>query len=157
MTSLSDRLEKMLVAATFAEAGELETAKMFVRERRNILLVLHEEEPPPGVLSTALSMMERMGAGMEVLLRMGEGNPPPTLIRFLEDVARSGKNSRLLYRPELAWTTVVSHAGSMPDIVCILVESLEMWGLKDNPDKRHPPAWSNRLPCPLVVAVTSQC
>ncbi len=149
--TLSERLEKMWAAAAFAEAGEFETARMLVQERRNILLVLHEAEPPPGVLSTALSMMERLEAGVEILLRMGEGQRPPALSHFLEEVARNGKNSRLLYRPELSWETVVSHARSVPETVCILVESLERWGLKGNPDKRRSPSWSNRLPCPLVV------
>lgn len=134
------------------EAWESIMTSAWVSERRNILLVLYAMEPTPDVLSTAMSMMERLESGVEILLRSGVKPPSPTLNRFLEDVARNKKNSRLIYHPELSWEAVVSHAGSMSDIVCILVESLEKWGLKNDPVSRRPPVWSHRLPCPLVVA-----
>ncbi|MBF0427406.1 MAG: hypothetical protein HQL94_00665 [Magnetococcales bacterium] len=142
----------MFTATTFAEAGEFDTARELARELRNILLVLQAEDPAPDVLSTALSMMDRLEAGVEILSGMPAEKVSPLLTRFLEDVAKKGKNSRMIHRPGIQWETVVGYASSVPDIVCILVESLEKWGLNSFPKRRHPPPWSNRLPCPLVVA-----
>ncbi|HAT49248.1 MAG: hypothetical protein HQL07_02005 [Nitrospirae bacterium] len=127
-----------------------------LRDRRTILLVLFSLEPAPEVISTALSMMDRLDAGVEIFLGTPVGSCSFTLDCFLEDVAKKGRNSRLVHRPELSWETVVSYAGSLSDIVCILVESLEKLGLKDDPEGRCPPAWSRHLPCPLVVATTDE-
>ncbi|MBF0294922.1 MAG: hypothetical protein HQL96_07005 [Magnetococcales bacterium] len=120
--------------------------------RRKILLVLHAREPEAGVLSTARSMMERLEAEVEILMRSEVMYHSTLVDRFLEEVTSNGGYGRLLYRPDLSWDAVVRHAGSLSSVVCILVESLEKWGLKNDRASRRPPLWSNRLPCPLVVA-----
>ncbi|MBF0181616.1 MAG: hypothetical protein HQM03_16470 [Magnetococcales bacterium] len=120
--------------------------------RRKILLVLHAREPEAGVLATARSMMERLEAEVEILMRSEVMYHSTPVDRFLEEVTSSGGNGRLLYRPDLSWDAVVRHAGALSSVVCIVVESLEKWGLKNDRASRRPPPWSNRLPCPLVVA-----
>lgn len=152
MTVSNEKLGDMSTVTIFAKAGEHRVTKAFVQGRaRDILLVLHTLEPDPFVLTTVFSLMERLDAGVEVLLRTDSDAPSLTLKRFLEDVARSERNGRLIYRPGLSWKMVVHHAESFANIVCILVESLEKWGLKNDPESKRRPAWSNRLPCPLVV------
>lgn len=143
-------------ATAFVGPGRNRAVGPLLRDRRTILLVLFSLEPAPGVIPTALSMMERLDAGVEIFLGTPVGSRSFTLDCFLEDVAKNGKNGRLIHRPELSWETVVSYAGSLSDIVCILVESLEKLGLKDDPEGRCPPAWSRHLPCPLVVATTDK-
>ncbi|MBF0271687.1 MAG: hypothetical protein HQL98_06470 [Magnetococcales bacterium] len=152
MMAHSATLERFLSATAFAEAGEFDTARELVREMRDILLVLRHGEPQTGVLVTASSMMERLDAGVEILLAAPPEGETQTLTRFLEDVARQGRSARLLHRPGLSWKAVLAHAGAVSGIVCILVESLEKWGLQSHPERRRPPPWSQRLPCPLVVA-----
>ncbi|MBF0126260.1 MAG: hypothetical protein HQM02_03520 [Magnetococcales bacterium] len=144
--------EQLLMAATFAGAGEPPPAGKTAQKRRTVLLVLRALEPAPEVLAAALSMMDRLEAGVEILLRAAVRPPSVTLGVFLEEVASHGKESHLTCLPELSWEAVVGHAESVTEIVCIMVESLETWGLKSDPESRRPPVWSNRLPCPLVVA-----
>lgn len=146
----------MAETTALVRPGKNNIAGSLLRDRRNILLILFSLEPAPEVISMALSMMERLDAGVEILLGTTIGSRSLTLDCFLKEVAKNGKNSLLIHRPELSWETVVGHASSLSDIVCILVESLEKLGLKDDPESRRPPAWSRRLPCPLVVATIGE-
>lgn len=134
--------------AAFVESGGFELP---VGTRRSILLALGEGEPGAGLWSATLSMMERLEAGVEILQRARSGEESSGLRGFLRDVARSGRSGRLIPRAEVSWETVVAHAGSLSGIVCILVDSLEAWGLEKTAARKRPPAWSARLPCPLVV------
>ncbi|MBF0339911.1 MAG: hypothetical protein HQL95_02985 [Magnetococcales bacterium] len=152
MMPASDTLDRLLSATAFAEAGEFVTARTLARGMREILLVLQAGEPQPEVLVTTRSMMERLDAGVEILLAGPETEQNPTLTRFLEEVNRQGRTARLIHRPGIPWKTVLAYAGGISGIVCILVESLEKWGLQSHPERRRPPPWSQRLPCPLVVA-----
>ncbi|MBF0434646.1 MAG: hypothetical protein HQL77_04655 [Magnetococcales bacterium] len=149
-------MEKMFAVTPHEESGKFGSARGVFNERRNILLVLFALEPTPGVVRTALSMMERLDAGVEILLRTETQPYPLALSRFLDDVTKSGKRSHLIFLPELSWEAVVHHARTVSDIVCILVESLENFGLINDPESRRPPAWSKHLPCPLVVAGSSE-
>jgi hypothetical protein len=146
-------LEPLWSATAFAEAGEFDTARELAREVRDVLLVLRAGEPRPGVLTTACSMMERLDAGVEVLLATPQEGACASVTRFLEETSRQGRSARLIHRPGITWKTVLSHARSVSGIVCILIESLENWGLPGQPERRRPPLWSRSLPCPLVVAL----
>ncbi|MBF0626586.1 MAG: hypothetical protein HQL91_00045 [Magnetococcales bacterium] len=149
-------LDRFWSATAFAESGEFETARELVREVRDILLVLQSGEPASGVWVTARAMMERLDAGVEILVTAPwEGGEVQEVRRFQEEVVRQGRQVRLLHRPGITWHGVLAHANAVSGIVCILVESLEKWGLSKDSEKRRPPIWSRRLPCPLVVATPS--
>ncbi|NGZ26832.1 MAG: hypothetical protein G8345_08075 [Magnetococcales bacterium] len=148
---MRNSLEKLLNAVTFAEAGEFSTASSMITDERSILLVLQEDEPPPWLLNTALSMVDRLEAGVEILLPAVGAKLSPTMARFVGHVEERGHHSRVIHRPDMVWENVAAYAQGMPSIVCIMVESLEKWGLKGD---RATNQWRAKLPCPLVVAAS---
>ncbi|MBF0163242.1 MAG: hypothetical protein HQM01_01845 [Magnetococcales bacterium] len=145
-------LERLLTASAFAEAGEFETARDMSRAAREILLVVRGDEPQAELLVTTRAMMERLDAGVEILLARPATEQHADWDGFVREVMVSGRSARMVHRPGISWQTVLAHARAVSGIVCILVESLEKWGLPGNAERRRSPFWSRRLPCPLVVA-----
>ncbi|MEO5346669.1 MAG: hypothetical protein H7834_09870 [Magnetococcus sp. YQC-9] len=145
-------LEQLLTATTFAEAGEFDTAREMLRAEREILLVVSHDPPQAGILATARSMMERLDAGVAILLAAPTAVPSADLHHFLNEIRSRGRSARVIHQPGISWRSVLTHAREVSGIVCILIESLEKWGLPNGSERRRPPFWSRGLPCPVVVA-----
>ncbi len=61
------KLEDILAAAAYAEAGEFETARETLKEQRTILLALSGATSDKNALRYAVNACKRIGAGLEIM------------------------------------------------------------------------------------------
>ena len=72
MSGLGKKIEDMLSAAAFAETGEFETARELARGSRKVLLILTGSVADTKSFTYAMSVAERIGAGLEIMCLAGK-------------------------------------------------------------------------------------
>lgn len=140
-----DRLETLLMASTFAEAGEFETAKELLVPRRQVLLALEETQAAGHALQCAVNLCKRVDAALDVLLVSGGEGSSAGVSTALADV---GLPYRLINVSGVLGKEITRYVRSCRSVAFVVIESLDAWGA----DKTGEP-W-RLLGCPLVVATT---
>ncbi|HIJ90301.1 MAG: hypothetical protein OEV89_05980 [Desulfobulbaceae bacterium] len=164
LTTLFKKLEESMTAATFAEAGEFETARQFLKSNKNahkrVLLGTDKPEIEPRTISYALHLCQRLGGGLEIfhMLRMAENETNPGLSQ--EEKPLAALNAALepkgvVYQPVsgpgcLA-DEVLRHAGGRRDILCVVFDTLEPEGTTCRKAKENMIARLQALHCPVVM------
>ena len=149
MKELMKKLEDTLTAATFAQAGETDTAREIFKERRRVLLALREGEVESKVLKYAMNTSKRIGADLDVLYISSSSSPEaPILKEFFSLLEKEGIEYRLVRRNGRLREEIRKYTESERGIHFVVVESLavDRWnkeeGLSEIVDK---------MKCPLVV------
>lgn len=139
MPKWCDSWEQLFVAATFAQAGELNQARCLLKPERIILLVLRKEKLKPEVLDYVLNLCQRIQAGLEILSNEGSFS----IENFLKKLYEAGIYHRTIPYQGSLEEAVIHYANTHSCIAFVVVDSLEQWGQENS--------W-NQLTCPLVVA-----
>jgi hypothetical protein len=147
MEKLTDKLDNLFAAVTFAEAGEFETAKEFLKKKR-ILVVLKDENVDSNTLSYAINACKRVKTGLDILY-LGK-QMPDVLNRFIDEAKQQGidviatcKNGGDIK------TEIVNYSNTKSDVMYVIVESSNEIEVSTNKKELKEPL--NSLPCPLVI------
>jgi hypothetical protein len=136
----------MLSAVAFAEAGEFETATQLLGAERQVLLALREDRLDERAFNCALSLCQRVNAGLDILLVSATEALPSRLARFFGELRSAGIGYRFVRGDGTFGKETTRYVRSCRTVAFVVIESLESWG----DDCRGEP-W-RALGCPLVVA-----
>src|SRR3990172_3833996 len=158
---LTKKLEAFFTAVTFAEAGELETARHIMqeelREDRRVLLALREGHIDTKTLKYALNTAKRIGAHLDILYVSADGiedqNGRAALARFQSELKAEGVQNRLIRSTGCLKQAIVDYTDREKEILFAVVESSGSLDTEcKNKDTRLSELWQD-LKCPLVVVM----
>lgn len=144
--TLKDRIETLLTAATFAEAGEPGMAGDMLASGRQVLLGVREDRVEDHALACAINLCKRVNAGLDILFVSAGDDLPARLSRFFNELAAAGIGYRLQRGHDQLGREISRHVRSRGSIAFVVIDSLESWG-----DDHAAEPW-RELGCPLVVA-----
>ena len=143
---MGSTLDRWFGAVTFAEAGELETARQILTPQRNILLALKDDQPEAKVLACAANLCKRVNAQLDVLVVPPGRERNSGLGKFLGELSASGIASQLTQRDGTLGNEILRYVRERRQVLFVVIDSLASWGGKGT----RP--WE-KLECPLVVAL----
>lgn len=152
MSSISKKLEGLFSAASFAEAGEFDTARdMLDGDRgRKVLLVLTGRETDVKSLKYAFSIAARTQAGLEILAAADGGTVE--FLRLCEEEARDqGVALKVTKKSGCIKEAVIKYARNRRDLVCVVVESTEALNADCTGEQKRLAGVWEKLGCPLAL------
>lgn len=163
-TTMFTKLEEAMTAATFAEAGEFETARQFLKNNKNahkrVLLGTDKPEIASRTISYALHLCQRLGGGLEIfhMLPLPENETASGLGRKKEPLAALNsalQEKGVVYQPVRGQgclaEEMLRHAGSRRDILCVVFDVLEPDGASCRKAKEKMLTKFQALHCPVVM------
>lgn len=164
LTTMFKKLEEAMTAATFAEAGEFETARQFLTTSKNVrkrvLLGTDKPEIATRTISYALHLCQRLGGGLEIfhMLHLPENETAFGLGLEKEPLAALNnalQEKGVVYQPfnglGCLADEVLRHAGTRRDILCVVFDVLEPDGTGCRKAKENMIAKFQALHCPVVM------
>jgi hypothetical protein len=143
------KLEDIMAASAFAEAGEFETARESLKEQRKILLALRGERSDTNAFRYALNTCRRIGAELEILYvsKIEKG----LLRQFRAELRKEAIEYTLIQKSGPLEKEIQNYTGMKRDILFVVVEVSEEVDIRNKKAERIiTDAWKN-LKCPLVV------
>jgi len=166
MSLLGDILRKVedaMSSAAFAEAGEFDMARDFMRDSKNankkVLLGTDDADIDQKVIRYALNLCKRMGASLEILhvLRPEKEKKQETASNMdvsLDPLQDSLQKLGVVYHPEMCEDCfkekVIEYTEKRRDILCFVMGSLKSAAKEENKEKINN-AWLQKLKCPVVI------
>lgn len=164
LTKMFKKLEEAMTAATFAEAGEFETARQFLKTNKNankrVLLGTDKPEIEARTISYAMNLCQRLGGGLEIfhMLDLPEEETSSPLNLEKEPLASLNvglQEKGVVYQPVNSQgclaDEVLRHAGPRRDILCVVFDALEPDGARCRKAKENMIAKFQALQCPVVM------
>jgi hypothetical protein len=151
MKSMKKKIEDLMAAVSFAEEGEFETAREFLKDERRVLLAVKKGQVDRRTFRYALNTCKRICAGLDILYVSSTDAPDPMFDECVAELTKEGISHRLVQRSGCLKQAIIDYTASKKEILFAVIESTENLevdckgkggGLSD--------AWRN-LQCPLVV------
>jgi len=143
------QFESDMTAATFAEAGEFETARTFMKEDRRILLALTDNENDGKAFKYAINLCKRIGAALEILFPVKAGRK--ALDGFISELQEEGIEHTAVAVKNCMKKEILKYTSQRRDILFVVVESSDRLDINcQNDQKKISDSWQN-LQCPLVI------
>lgn len=146
-----------MTAVSFAEEGELETARSIAAEGRRILLGLNHGQVDAKTLKYAQNTAQRVGAELHILYVSAAGGreniADPLLEQFEAELKSQGISCRIVRRTGCLKQQIIDYTNTEKEILFAVIESpasLEAGCSKK--DKTLSELWQ-KLKCPLVVVM----
>lgn len=157
LKKMMKNMESMLAAASFAEEGEIETARSILREDRRVLLGLKEGRIDARTLKYALNTSKRIDAHLDILYVTAPGNSnnpvDSALAQFESELKTEGFLYRVILRSGCLKQQIIEYTNSEKDILFAVIESPHSLDVDCNKkDKTLSELWQ-KLKCPLVVVM----
>jgi len=157
LNKLMKSVEHALTAASFAEEGELETARSLMKESRRVLLAVKAGQLEAKTLKYALNTVKRINAQLDILHVVPSGarrqDGDPALQSFLSELSAEGIAYRLITRSGCLKQQVIEYTNSEQEILFAVIESPSSLDADcDKQDKELSELW-RKLKCPLVVVM----
>ncbi len=147
----ADRFDDLMSAISFAEAGEHEKAREFLRGRNTILLAVSDRFLDDNVLKYSLNMSRRIGACIDILYLSKTGSRDHILDEFMSTAGRDGITCRLLKTDGCMKKAILDYTARRKEISFVVVGSTPELDIECRTgEKSLSDAWK-RLKCPLVV------
>lgn len=143
------KLEQIMAASAFAEAGEFESARETIKEQRRILLALRGEESDTNAFKYALNTCRRIDAELEVLYvsKIEKG----LMSQFKSELQKEGIEYSFIRKNGSLEEEIQNYTGMKRDILFVVVEVSEGVDIHCRKSEHIiADAWRN-LKCPLVV------
>jgi hypothetical protein len=162
-----NKLELTMAAAAFAEAGEHESARQFLDDlknsRKKVLLGTDHREPDLKIVNYALSLCQRMGAGLEIFHVLpsvlcgkragadGSLSGDPAFAAFNQKMADLG----VVYQPVCSDRGLVrgilDHVATHRQVMCVVVSPAHAAETSQSKrDGRTIGEWFQELSCPVL-------
>lgn len=153
MKEFHKRIEAIMSAITFAEEGEFETAKSFMKTRQRVLMAIRNSRVDRKTCTYALNTCKRLGVGLDLLV-VGDDEREelaPLVKPFLEQLEAEAISFTLTRKTGCLKQAILDFTEAGNDVLFVVIESQ---GTLDSncsgKDKLLKASW-NRLKCPLVV------
>ncbi len=151
LADLGKKLEKLFSAASFAEAGEFETARELAAGDRKVLLVLSGRETDVKALKYALSISKRTDAALEVLTT-ADGPATEKMLNLCKQQAREDSVAcSLVKKNGCIKKALVAHTKNRRDFLCVVIESTDALDIDCSREERKLAGIWDRLGCPLAL------
>ena len=150
-------VEDALAAVSFAEEGEISSARSLMSEGRRVLLGLKEGRIDANTLKYALNTAMRIGAQLDILYVAAPDSSSQTVDPLLDQLVSELKAEGILYRmiPRTGCLKqqIIDYTNSEKDILFAVIESPHSRDADCNKkDKTLAELWQ-KLKCPLVVVM----
>ena len=147
----TDRFDDLMSAISFAESGEHEKAREFLRGRNTILLAVSDHFLDDNVLKYALNMCRRIGACIHILYLTKSGSRDAALKDFMSAAGRDGISCRLITTEGCMKKAILGYTSKRREISFVVVGSTPELDIEcTSGEKTLTDAWK-KLKCPLVV------
>jgi len=137
-------------AAAFAEAGEFETAKRMLHERKKVLLVLTGRETDMKAARYAVNTGKRIGAGIEILYLARDSQEKSFLEEYLKELKMKGIEYQVTRCEKSLKEEVKRFIEKEKDIEFVVIDSDEVEVCSGRDRKLALQEWE-RLMCPVVL------
>ena len=151
-----ERFDDYMSAATFAEAGEAEAARSFIRPRRTILLVLTPGGDDARSAAYARSVAARVGAGVELLYVPSGEKQRRFLSSFKSELESEDIPFRMVTTTGCLKKRILEHTSRRSDIDFVVVESSEKLDIQCEEETKSLKDFIAALRIPLVVVSEAQ-
>jgi hypothetical protein len=148
---LHKKLEDLMTAASFAEAGEPDTAREMLGSRKKVLLVLTGRQSDAKSFKYALNMAKRNNADIEVLMTGASKAAEQTLNLFARQMQSEAVGLTISRKSGCVKESIINHTKKRSDILCVVVESAELLDINcSHKHKKLERVW-RELSCPLAL------
>ena len=155
MSSLKKKIEDLMSAVSFAEEGEAETAREFLKEERRVLLAVRRGQVDRKTFRYALNTCRRVGAKLDVLYISPVETPDEALEEWLSELKNERIEYRLIRKNGCLKQEIVDYTNTKKEILFAVTESTDSLDADCKGRGRGlSEAWRN-LKCPLVVVAES--
>ena len=158
------KFEESMIAASFAEAGEFETANWVLGLSKNankrVLLGTDKTEIKPITIGNALRLCQRIGGNLEIfhMLRLPGGTTEKELRQekeMIEALVGTLLRKGVVYRPVRAEgclaDALLGHVATRRDILCVVFDALEAGEARCFKAKEKMIARFQSLSCPVMI------
>jgi len=157
LKKMMKNVEDALAAVSFAEEGEVSSARSLMSEGRRVLLGLKEGRIDANTLKYALNTAKRIGAQLDILYVTAPDSSSQTVDPLLDQLVSELKAEGILYRmiPRTGCLKqqIIDYTNSEKDILFAVIESPHSLDADCNKkDKTLAELWQ-KLKCPLVVVM----
>lgn len=150
-------VENLLAAASFAEAGEAETAQSFLKDGRRVLLALKAGWIDLKTLKYAMSLSQRVNARLDILYvaaQDGQRSSGDQQLRLLEaELNEAGVSHHVVHRMGGLRQATIDYTNQEKDILFAVVEPPQSLDADSGKKDTWLSELRQKLNCPLVVVM----
>ena len=139
----------------YAEAGEPDKAREFIKGRKTVLLALTDRAFDKGALRYALNISKRIGAHLEILYVTESGKQRVGFDDFISEVEKEGFVFSLVMEKGCVKKAILGYTRKRREIQFVVVGSITELDTECRAEKTLVNAWE-KLNCPLVVVSKGQ-
>lgn len=143
--------DDLMTAVTFAEAGEQEKAREFMKGKKTVLLAISDKAFDRSALKYALNISKRVDANLEILYVSEPETERTRLQDFMSEVKEVGFKFSVVVKEGCMKKTILDYTDKRKEILFVIVGSTpELDTGCRTGEKAMPDVWK-KLKCPLVV------
>jgi hypothetical protein len=151
MGSTKKKIDDLMAAISFAEEGEFETAREFLKDEKRVLLAVRKGQMDGKTLRYAMNTCKRIGADLDILFLSTSDAQDPALDEWVSALSNEGIRYRLVRRSGCLKQAIIDYTTSRKEILFAITESAQNLDVDcSGRGKGLSEAWRN-LQCPLVV------
>jgi K+-sensing histidine kinase KdpD len=146
-----NKFEDIMAAITFAEAGEQEKARDFLKGRKTILLAISDMMFDKNILKYAMSISKRIEAAIDVLYLTKADVNNNELKTFISEANKEGIGCNVVKKEGCMKKAILEYTEKRREILFVIVGSTPELEIEcKTGEKTLTDAW-RKLKCPLVV------
>jgi hypothetical protein len=152
MSNLRRKIEDILSAITFAEAGEFESARELIAgEKKRVLLAIQSGLREDKTMKYAVSTCQRNNADLDILVVAPAEAMDEALRPLIKEAKREGVHCRIARRKGRLPDAIIDYTNSEKRILFVVVESINSMNREGNLHNVSLSKSWDSLRCPLVV------
>jgi K+-sensing histidine kinase KdpD len=153
---MRDRFEDIMSAITFSEAGEHETAQIFLNQKKTVLFAVSDKMFDQSAFRYALGTSNRINANLEILYVAAKGDDPTAIRESVSEAAGSEAEFNLIVKTGSFKQAILDYSEKNREIQFVVIGSEPELEKECKAAGRSITDVMRHLKCPLVVVSRSQ-